>query len=96
MLYKNGINVELSDLMDIKIIHEKETIGKIEYTGIGNLIPIGGGKDSNVTLELMKSEFDINTCFVINPKDVNIKCCETAEYDDDKICTIKRVLDTFK
>lgn len=93
MLYTNGINVTLDDLINIKIEHEKEEIKEIEYTGIGNLIPIGGGKDSNVTLNLMKDEFDINTCFVINPKDVNIKCGEVAGYDSNKICTIKRVLD---
>lgn len=93
MLYTNGIDVTLDDLMDIKIEHEKEEIKNIEYSGIGNLIPIGGGKDSNVTLELMRDEFKDNTCFVINPKDVNIKCAQVAGYDINKICTVKRILD---
>lgn len=93
MLYTNGIDVTIDDLMDIKIEHEKEEIKNVNYVGIGNLIPIGGGKDSNVTLELMRDEFEDNTCFVINPKDVNIKCAEVSGYDSNKICTVKRVLD---
>ncbi len=93
MLYTNEITVSEQDLMNIEIQHSKEEIKNIDYTGIGNLIPIGGGKDSNVTLELMQDEFNINTCFVINPKDVNIKCAKTAGYDDDKICIVKRVID---
>lgn len=93
MLYTNGIDVTINDLMDIKIEHEKEEIKNVNYVGMGNLIPIGGGKDSNVTLELMRDEFKDNTCFVINSKDVNIKCAEAAGYDINKICTVKRVLD---
>ena len=93
MLYINGINISLEDLMNIKCIGQKITLEDYNYTGIGNLIPVGGGKDSNVTLELMKSEHDINTLIIMNPKDVQIKCAETALYDSDSIFTYKRVLD---
>ena len=93
MLYTNGINVNEEDLMNITCICEKNEILNIDYKGIGNLIPIGGGKDSNVTLELMKEEFNINTCIVMNPKEVNIECAKAAGYSDNDIFCIKRVLD---
>ena len=37
---------------------------------IGNLIPVGGGKDSAVSLEVLKDEKKKNTCYVINIKEV--------------------------
>lgn len=93
MLYTNGIKVSEEDLMNIKCEGEKIIFNDTEYNGFGNLIPIGGGKDSNVTLELMKKEFNNNTCFIINPKEINIKCGEIAGYNDNNIFTLKRVLD---
>ncbi len=93
MLYTNGINISEENLMNVIIDSPKVEFDKIEYSGYGNLIPIGGGKDSNVTLELMKNEFEDNTCFIINPKEVNTKCAEVAGYSDDNIFCIKRVLD---
>ncbi len=89
-LYKNGITVSMDNLMNITCNSKKENINA-SYQGMGNLIPIGGGKDSVVTLELLKDEFNNNTCFIINPKDVSAECAKTAGYSD--IFTVKRVLD---
>ena len=93
MLYTNGINISEEELMSIKCIHSKQVVSDLNYKGIGNLIPIGGGKDSCVTLELMKDEFDINTPIVMNPKDVHIMCADKAGYSEDQIFSFKRVLD---
>ena len=93
MLYKNGITVSEEDLINITCTGEKIDISDIDYQGIGNLIPIGGGKDSTVTLQLMKEEFNQSTPFIINPKEVHIKCIETAGYNIDNSFPIKRILD---
>ncbi len=93
MLYKNGIEVTEKELMNITCTASKIDMQSVSYNGVGNLIPVGGGKDSTVTLELMKDEFDINTCFIINPKEVNIDCCSVAGYKEDKIFKITRTLD---
>lgn len=93
MLYTNQINVKEEDLMNVTCTCNEEVFDDLDYEGIGNLIPIGGGKDSNVTLELMKNEFNNNTCFVINPKDIHINCAEVGGYSNDKLFLIKRVLD---
>ncbi len=93
MFYTNGINTTIDSFMNITCVCNDKKTFNTSYEGVGNLIPVGGGKDSNVTLELMKDEFSSNTCFIINPKDVNIECCKIANYDDSNIFIVKRVLD---
>lgn len=93
LFYRNNITLSYNDFMNIKCSSNKTEIKYPEYNGIGNLIPIGGGKDSNVTLEILEPENNINNPFIINPKDVNIQCAKIAGYKDDKIITIKRTID---
>lgn len=88
-LYRNDIIITEEELFDIIVKHEKEEIYHINYEGEGNLIPVGGGKDSNVTLELLKGYK--NTPFTINPKDVHLACVNAAGYEN--MFSIKRCLD---
>ncbi len=88
-LFCNQIEISEQDLFEFEIKHFEKHITKIDYEGIGNLIPIGGGKDSNVTLELLK-KYD-NTPIAINPKQVHYDCINAGGYN--KIFAIKRVLD---
>lgn len=82
----NDIKVSEDELFDFVITGKKIDIKDVDYNGFGNLIPIGGGKDSNVTLELLKG-YD-NKCFIINPKQVHLECAgEIESY------TVKRVID---
>lgn len=92
-LYTNGISVEMEELMHITCVREKVELPEINYQGIGNLIPIGGGKDSTVSLELLKEEKETNDCFMINPKEVMLACAETGGYEEKNIITVKRVID---
>lgn len=91
MLYTNGIKVELDNLMNITCTKSKRESFNINYNPIGNLIPIGGGKDSCVTLEVMRDEKSINTPIVMNPKEVHLECIKAGGYDD--YFAYKRVLD---
>lgn len=88
-LYRNNINIKQSELFNITTQGKKINI-KEKYNGTGNLIPVGGGKDSCVTLELLKKQN--NTCFIINPKGANIECAKSAGYEQ-KTITINRILD---
>ena len=76
--------------MDIEVNGKLESYN-VDYHGTGNLIPVGGGKDSCVSLELLKDMN--NNPFIINPKDVHMKCAYAAGYSDEDIITIKRNLD---
>ena len=89
--YINNINISIKDFMNIKTIGSN-TQFNIQYLGVGNLIPIGGGKDSCVSLELLKDYFENNTAFIINPKTPMLECANKAGYKD-KIIKVERKID---
>lgn len=91
-LYTNGITVSETDLFNITCQHEKVTLPEISYPTTGNLISVGGGKDSCVSLEILKDEPN-NSCFIINPKKPSLESCYQAGYSDNEIIKVERVLD---
>lgn len=93
LFYTNGIEPNYENFMNITCVIEPTNINIPNYNGIGNLIPIGGGKDSNVSLELLKNSFEDNNAFIINPKEVTLKCAELAGYDESNTITVKRTID---
>lgn len=90
--YVNNIETDEESFMNIKCVCDKKEY-KTSYIGKGHLIPIGGGKDSVVSLELLKEYKNINNPFIINPKEVTLDCANVAGYDNDSIVTVKRVID---
>ena len=70
--YINNINISEKELFDFVVLGQKIDINNVIYEGKGNLIPVGGGKDSSVTLELLNG-YD-NKCIIINPKEVHLNC----------------------
>lgn len=92
-LYVNNINVTKDELIHMTCNKDKKKLPKINYNGKGNLIPIGGGKDSCVSLEVLKSLKNDNYLFMINPKEVMLNCAYEANYTDDKIIKVRRILD---
>lgn len=92
-LYVNNIEVDEDNLFNFVIEGKQAFLPNIKYTGIGNLIPVGGGKDSNVSLELLRNDYENNSCFVLNPKSVHIECASVAGYNEDKIIKVYRTID---
>lgn len=91
-LYTNKISVEEENFVNIICTHKECTLPVISYTGNGNLIAVGGGKDSCVSLEILKEESK-NSCFLINPKIPSLECCEVAGYQENDVVCIQRILD---
>lgn len=87
--YVNGIECEESSWLSIESTGST-TIPDISYNASGNLLAVGGGKDSAVSLELLKGQD--NLCFMINPKSPGIECMEIAGYND--YLKIERVIDS--
>ena len=88
-LYKNNIKTNYEELVTFKCKGEKKDISDKSFVGKGNIIPVGGGKDSCVTLELLK---DMNNVpFTINAKEIHKSCIKKAGYDN--FYNIKRTLD---
>ena len=76
--------------------NEDNNKGKNKYLDIekeGFLIPIGGGKDSVVTLELLKEFKGINTLFAIDYKGARIKTAEVAGYKNSEVVKVERNFD---
>jgi hypothetical protein len=98
MLYLNGIETNQDDLLEM-LSTGTATLKPIPFPSQENraLIPIGGGKDSLTTLEILR-EMDIEKFFlVINPipasnQSIEMVCREEG-YDKDKVVRIKRVID---
>jgi len=92
--YINGLatnpKLNCDDFIDIKC-HGKIIDCNVNDVGNGSLICIGGGKDSCVTLSLINKEN--NQCFIINPKEVMLKCAYITGYEDKDIISVKRTLD---
>ena len=87
-MYVNNIECSIDNLMNITCTSSRQFSFNTEYSGKGNLIAIGGGKDSIVSTELLKGLDNLGT--MINPKEVSIEVCNTAGID---YYGITRVLD---
>ena len=59
----------------------------------GVLVPIGGGKDSAVTLELLRDGGYPVYGYIINPRGATIHTTEAAGLDGAHVITVKRTLD---
>ncbi|MDR0619889.1 MAG: hypothetical protein LBG17_08335 [Bacteroidales bacterium] len=62
------------------------------------LVPVGGGKDSCVTLELLKKIYrprdrEILVPFIINPRKATEKCCEKAGFAMSDVVVMYRTID---
>lgn len=93
--YTNGINVDEENFINIlsenKLEKEKFLITE---DCAGCLIPIGGGKDSIVTLEtLNNSKFKSdNLCYIVNPRGATIETSKISGYED-KTVSVTRTID---
>ena len=93
--YVNNITMTQDEMMQIIVEQDyKEVINNNEYTNSGILIPIGGGKDSTVTLELLKKYKEDNYCLIVGGKQPSIDCAHIAGYEDNQIIEVKRTIDS--
>ena len=91
--YKNHIEIDEEEFMHLT--STGNTITGKPYTDSfhGSLIPVGGGKDSFVTLDLLKDEKEENHAFVINKVMSAIHASIAAGYEGDRLINPSRTLD---
>lgn len=82
--YINKIECSMNDFVNIKCLGEKIEFNN-NYQGKGNLITIGGGKDSLVAGEILRDLYEDNTCFVMNPKSAHEDSIEALGYKNKAI-----------
>lgn len=90
--YRNGIKTTREDFMTIKA-PDPVPLKRFTRTLSGTLVPVGGGKDSVVTLELLKKASEPITPFVINARGATLGCIETSGIPLDNAITPRRTID---
>jgi hypothetical protein len=91
--YLNSIDAGMEDFMEIQCDE-----GGANYSPIRlqldekSIVPIGGGKDSVVTLELL-SETEPPLPFIMNPRQASLGCALVKGYDEPSIIRIDRYID---
>lgn len=96
--YRNKIDLTYEDFTSFEIKSNKTFSFNCNNKFDGNLILVGGGKDSIVSLELLKEEHDRNKCFLfersIYPKNIpSYNSIYTANYTDDDILIFEAEID---
>ncbi len=102
-LYVNNLPFDLSNLMEIETVAKDSEVDapsayELGEGYAGNLIPVGGGKDSVVTLEALRSMHDNNLCLQYNrniypTNRAALDCIKNAGYGADKIADFDLTLD---
>ena len=101
-LYLNSVIVAEEELMEIEspllpmsFLHGtsegRESMGSVKFEE-RTLVPVGGGKDSVVTLECLRNAMPVIP-LIVNPRGATLNCVKTAGYADDAFIVINRTLD---
>lgn len=95
LFYTNNIKTNIDDFMSIECLGKSDEFvyEPIEDSASGYIVPIGGGKDSCVTLETLGIDIKSDYCLIVNPKPVTLKCAEIAGFDDDNMIEVYRCID---
>ena len=97
--YRNSIDLSYSEFVDFVVDSQKKYTLPDSFSKFsGNLIPIGGGKDSIVTMELLKKYHDDNKIFMLErniyPKNkAGYESASMAGYAEDDIVLFINNLD---
>ena len=91
--FVNKISVSQEEF--VEFISEGESFVLENFTKEldGIIIPIGGGKDSNVTLDLLKKYKNKSLAFCIGGKKVSLECARVAGFEENEIIEVNRILD---
>ncbi|MBP7402065.1 MAG: hypothetical protein KBA30_05555 [Clostridia bacterium] len=99
--YRNGIPPDPEGFMDLRCDVPDPAAARAEAEAAaaaspalpgGNLVPVGGGKDSVVTLELLADRRSANVPFFINPSPAGRDTAAVAGYPAGRTLSLKRTL----
>lgn len=90
--YLNGIDCPEQDFLRIESGTNRDFKPvEVPFTE-QTLVPVGGGKDSVVTLECLRTETPVIP-LILNPRGATVNCIEAAGYTMDEVAVINRTLD---
>ncbi len=93
--YTNGITTNSDDFMEL-VSDGQELAGRNIPSSARNgcLIPVGGGKDSACTIEMLKKTGHPLKTYIINPRGATLKTVEAAGIQESDSVHIRRTLDS--
>lgn len=91
--FVNNINVDMEDFVNFISNGKKIEVEYEDDELDGIIVPVGGGKDSNVTLDLLKDYKEKTLTFRIGANDVALECVDAAGFSRDELIEVKRVID---
>ncbi len=93
--YRNEITPDFEEFMHISVNGTQLTVSDAEKTlnASGILVPIGGGKDSVVSVELLKKHKADIYPYIINPRGATLGCVEAAGISSEKTVGVRRTID---
>lgn len=91
--YLNSISTSIDEFVKISTssdnVLEKCSLKTENY----HIIPIGGGKDSTVSMELLSGTKNTNLLLILNPRKACLETAHVGGYEDDKILKVYRTID---
>ncbi|MGX8712473.1 MAG: hypothetical protein ACSW8I_02155 [bacterium] len=96
--YTNQIHADIDDFIKLpamrKSINPKEMdLWITPKAGDDYLVPVGGGKDSVVTLELLRRAGKNIRPLIMNPRGATVECARVAGFAMDEVLVIRRKID---
>lgn len=91
--YLNGIEDTPDAFMNIECTNSESFTAPVNKATKGCMVPIGGGKDSIVSLGVLESNRNDNYCYIINPRGATLNTVKTAGYEEKTIIA-NRTLDS--
>ena len=91
--FVNNIDISYEDFVNFENATKLQFRKSQQDKLFGNLVPIGGGKDSIVTIELLKAQKESNTCFIVNPRGATIDTVNVAGYSMEDTVEVFRKID---
>ena len=94
--YTNGITATIDDFMEVETLNAHPPTHNAQPSTLDSnryLVPIGGGKDSVVTLELLSAQAGRPVVpLIMNPRGATVGCVEAADYSIDDVLVIHRTI----
>ncbi|MBO7084158.1 MAG: hypothetical protein J6W30_09970 [Bacteroidales bacterium] len=90
--YLNGIDCSEKDFLRIESGTDREMKSLNLPLDERTMIPVGGGKDSVVTLEMLRDEMPVIP-LIVNPRGATVECVKAAGYTMDDVAVVNRTLD---
>ena len=88
--YRNGITATQDDFVEIVSAGSPKEAQPAKHMDDGFLVPVGGGKDSAVTLELLKNQNISIIPLIINPRGASRETLTAAGLDKEDLVAISR------